>query len=243
MDDLETFRRLVNESANTVFFGGAGVSTESGVPDFRSAAGIYSSSEYGYPPEVMLSRDFFYSHPKEFYRFYFDRLVYPDAKPNDAHKALARLEKRGKLRAVITQNVDGLHQAAGSKTVIELHGSAHRNRCTRCGRAFDLAYMLRQSGGVPVCDKCGAVVRPEIVIYGEPLDERVAGTAVSAIGNAELLIVGGTSLVVYPAAGFLSYFHGKALVLINRDRTDFDSRATLVFHESIGKVLCTAAEE
>lgn len=234
---LEAFREFLSKSKNTVFFGGAGVSTESGVPDFRSETGIYSSSGYDFPPEVMLSHNFFISHPKEFYHFYFDKLVYPDAKPNSAHKSLAALEEKGRLSAVITQNVDGLHQQAGSKNVIELHGSVHRNHCTRCGKTFDLAYMLRYRDSLPICDECGSMIKPDIVLYGEPLDENVINRAVESIEQADLLIVGGTSLAVYPAAGFLSCFHGSALVLINRDSTDYDSKATLVFRESIGKIL------
>ena len=239
---IEAFRELVAQSGRIVFFGGAGVSTESDIPDFRSENGLYKDRSFRCPPEVMLSHDFFYKNPGEFYRFYFGNLVYPDARPNAAHRALARLEERGKLRAVVTQNVDGLHQAAGSRTVLELHGSALRNSCTRCAAKYGLDYMLRFREGVPVCEKCGAVVRPDIVLYGEGLDQNVVRRAVRFIGEADLLIVGGTSLVVYPAAGLVEYRNGGKLVLITRDQTPYDDRADLVFHESIGKTLSQVAE-
>ncbi|MDR3551949.1 MAG: NAD-dependent protein deacylase [Clostridia bacterium] len=239
---IAAFKELVAGSGNIVFFGGAGVSTESEIPDFRSEGGIYSGSEYPFPPEIMLSHDFFYSNPKEFYRFYFGKLVYPDAKPNAAHRALARLEQRGKLRAVVTQNVDGLHQMAGSRNVLELHGSALRNTCTKCGEKYDLGYMLRFKGGVPECGRCGGIIRPDIVLYGEGLDGDVIEQSLQAISQADMLIVGGTSLVVYPAAGLINYYHGNKLVLINKSGTSCDSRAALVFNDSIGKVLSEAAE-
>ncbi|HEX3027133.1 MAG TPA: NAD-dependent protein deacylase [Clostridia bacterium] len=233
---VEDFKKLVTESKNIVFFGGAGVSTESNIPDFRSETGIYSGSGFRFAPEVMLSHEFFYTHPKEFYQFYFEKLVYPDAEPNAAHLALAELERQGILRAVITQNVDGLHQKAGSRIVLELHGSALRNTCTRCGKKVNLDFMLRFRPGVPTCE-CGGIVRPDIVLYGEGLDADVVDASVRAISLADLLIVGGTSLVVYPAAGLIRYFRGRNLVLINRDRTDYDDSAALVFHDSIGKIL------
>lgn len=241
MSDMETLRGMIAQSSSIVFFGGAGVSTESNIPDFRSKNGIYRE-QYPFPPETMLSHHFFEQNPREFYRFYFNKLVYPDAKPNAAHDALAQLERRGKLKAVITQNVDGLHQLAGSKNVIELHGSALHNHCTRCDAAYTLAQVLRFRDGIPLCTKCGGIVRPDIVLYEESLDSSVLQEAVAAIASAEMLIVGGTSLVVYPAAGLVNYYTGSRLVLINRDATRYDTRANLVFHSSIGETLRRAAE-
>lgn len=234
IDQLAT---LIKESNDTVFFGGAGVSTESGIPDFRSSAGIYSHKTYPYPAEHMISADFFHTHPKEFYDFYFHEMIYPQAGANAAHRALAKLEKMGKLAAVITQNIDGLHQAAGSEKVLELHGSIHRNHCVHCHASYDLAAMLKQKDTLPRCEKCHHLLKPDVVLYGEALDEQVINEAVAYIAKAELLIVGGTSLVVYPAAGLIRYFKGKHLVLINRSETPMDDLADLVIHESIGEVM------
>lgn len=234
---------LINESNNTVFFGGAGVSTESGIPDFRSSAGIYSHKTYPYPAEHMISADFFYAHPDQFYDFYFHEMIYPKAKANAAHRALAKLEEMGKLTAVITQNIDGLHQAAGSREVLELHGSIHRNRCIHCHAPYDLKAMLSQSHTIPKCEKCHHMLKPEVVLYGEALDNEVMERSIAYIAAADLLIVGGTSLVVYPAAGLLRYFKGKHLVLINRSQTPMDDLADVVIHESIGVVMGQVMEK
>ena len=232
-------KRRLDDAENIVFFGGAGVSTESNIPDFRSSDGLYQQKKYPYPAEVMLSSDFFYDHTKEFYDFYFHEMIYPNAKPNAAHEALAVLEKQGKLRAVITQNIDGLHQMAGSQEVLELHGSVHRNRCLHCHHFLDLQGMMdqRDEQGIPRCPICGSLMKPEVVLYGEGLDMQVLQSAVSYISNCDTLIVGGTSLVVYPAAGLLRYFHGKSLILINKDHTDMDDRADLTIHDPIAQVL------
>lgn len=240
MGNLETLQHWIDESDNIVFFGGAGVSTESGIPDFRSQDGLYNQ-EYKYPPETIVSHSFYRANPKEFYRFYRDKMLMPDAEPNPAHKKLAELEAAGKLKAVVTQNIDGLHQKAGSKTVYELHGSTLRNYCEHCHQFFDLEYMLNyknpENGDVPLCDACGGPVKPDVVLYEEGLDDRVISGAVDAISHADMLIIGGTSLVVYPAAGFINYYHGKKLVLINKSATSVDSRADLVIHDPIGEVL------
>ena len=225
---------LIEQSSYVVFFGGAGVSTESGVPDFRSADGLYRQ-KYAYPPETILSHGFFNHNTEEFYRFYRDKMLYTDAKPNPAHKALARLEQMGKLKAVITQNIDGLHQAAGSKCVLELHGSVHRNHCEKCGKFYGLDAIL-STEGIPKCT-CGGIIKPDVVLYEEPLDDKVIRQAVRHIQKADLLIVGGTSLNVYPAAGFIQYLRNGKMVVINRDPTSADSRAELVFREPIGQVL------
>ncbi|MCI6740942.1 MAG: NAD-dependent protein deacylase [Bacteroidales bacterium] len=226
--------KLIEQSRSIVFFGGAGVSTESGVPDFRSVDGLYNQT-YDYPPEVILSHDFFVQHTEEFFRFYRDKLIVRGAKPNPAHLRLADLEKEGKLKAVITQNIDGLHQAAGSRNVLELHGSIHRNFCTRCGKSYTLD-QIAQGTGVPRCS-CGAVIKPDVVLYGEGLDQMVLSRAVRSLQQADLLIVGGTSLSVYPAAGLLDYYGGRELVLINKTETPADKRATLVIRRPIGEVL------
>lgn len=226
--------KLIEQSRSIVFFGGAGVSTESGVPDFRSVDGLYNQT-YDYPPEVILSHDFFVQHTEEFFRFYRDKLIVRGAKPNPAHLRLAALEKEGKLKAVITQNIDGLHQAAGSRNVLELHGSIHRNFCTRCGKSYTLD-QIAQGTGVPRCS-CGAVIKPDVVLYGEGLDQMVLSRAVRSLQQADLLIVGGTSLSVYPAAGLLDYYGGRELVLINKTETPADKRATLVLRRPIGEVL------
>ena len=238
-ENTALLKEWIDSSDNIVFFGGAGVSTESGIPDFRSVDGIYNM-KYKYPPETILSRTFFCNHISEFYEFYKDKMLYLDAKPNKAHLALAELERRGKLKAVITQNIDGLHQAAGSKTVYELHGSTLRNYCTRCGKFFPVQFIEDAAGvgdGVPRCDECGGIVKPDVVLYEEALDDEVVEGAIDAIECADLMIIGGTSLAVYPAAGLLQYFRGDAVVQINRDHTPYDARATLSLHESIGKVL------
>lgn len=235
MDEkLEQLRQWIDESSNIVFFGGAGVSTESGIPDFRSVDGLYNQ-KYAYPPETIISHSFYVRNPEEFYRFYKDRMVYTQAKPNAAHKALARLEAAGKLKAVITQNIDGLHQAAGSREVLELHGSVHRNYCTRCGKFYGLDYVAG-SEGVPRCD-CGGAVKPDVVLYEEGLDSNTLQKAVRYIRSADMLIIGGTSLVVYPAAGLIDYYQGNKLVLINRDATSRDSQADLIINGKIGEVL------
>lgn len=230
-----TLQQIIDDSENIVFFGGAGVSTESGIPDFRSVDGLYNQ-KYDYPPEEILSHTFFCNHTEYFYNFYRDKLICTDAEPNPAHLKLAELEKAGKLSAVVTQNIDGLHQKAGSKTVFELHGSTLRNYCTKCGKFFDVDYIV-DSKGVPKCDKCGGLVKPDVVLYEEGLDNNTVNGAVNAISNADCLIVAGTSLTVYPAAGFIRYFRGKYFVLINRDETAADSSANLVIHDSVGKVL------
>ncbi len=235
----EKWRQLkewIDGSDNIVFFGGAGVSTESGIPDFRSVDGLYNQ-QYKYPPETIISHSFYMRYPEEFYRFYKDRMLFAGALPNGAHKALARLEERGKLKAVITQNIDGLHQMAGSREVLELHGSVHRNYCTRCGQFYDLDYIVK-SDGVPHCS-CGGVIKPDVVLYEEGLDNRTLQKSVDYIRNADILIIGGTSLVVYPAAGLIDYYRGNKLVLINKAATSRDSQADLVISDPIGEVLGT----
>ncbi len=224
-----------------VFFGGAGVSTESGIPDFRSSDGLYrEKTKYPYPPEVMISRTFFDAHPEQFFDYYCDKMIALDAKPNAAHFKLAQLEAEGICRTVVTQNIDGLHQAAGSKNVCELHGSVHRNFCMDCGKSYDVHQMLDVRAGslegIPRCD-CGGIIKPDVVLYEEPLDQGVMGAAVRAISEADLLLVAGTSLAVYPAAGLLQYFHGAHLAIVNRDPTPSDRLADLVLHASIGEVL------
>lgn len=234
-------KEVLERSRKVVFFGGAGVSTESNIPDFRSEAGLYKAmNDYGYSPEHMLSRTFFMQHTEKFYDYYKKNLIYPDAEPNKAHIALAQLEEQGKLTAVVTQNIDGLHQKAGSRNVYELHGSVLRNACMDCGEKYDLEYIMDEENchkGIPHCKKCGGVVKPDVVLYEEPLDDSVIMGAVRAISDADTLIVGGTSLVVYPAAGLINYFNGKDLVLINKSETGYDSQATLVINDFIGKVL------
>lgn len=230
-----TLQEIIYNSNNIVFFGGAGVSTESGIPDFRSVDGLYNQ-KYDYPPEEILSHTFFEKHTEYFYNFYRDKMLCLDAVPNAAHLKLAELEKAGKLSAVVTQNIDGLHQKAGSKNVYELHGTTLKNYCTRCGKFFSAEY-IRDSEGVPHCDKCGAVIKPDVVLYEESLDSNTVNGAVSAISSADCLIVAGTSLVVYPAAGFIRYFKGNHFVLINKTPTQADSLADLVIHDSVGKVL------
>ena len=235
MTAQEQLQQWIKDSGNVVFFGGAGVSTESGIPDFRSVDGLYSQ-KYDQPPETNLSHTYFVGHTGDFYRFYRDKMLCLDAKPNAAHQKLAQLERAGRLKAVVTQNIDGLHQMAGSQVVYELHGSVHRNYCTKC-RAFYGADFIQTGEGVPLCPVCGGLVKPDVVLYEEGLDQDTVEGAVRAIARADVLIVGGTSLVVYPAAGLIDYYQGRKLVLINRDPTPYDGRADLVIHDSIGKVL------
>ncbi len=234
MGASEQLASWLKESDNIVFFGGAGVSTESGIPDFRSVDGLYNQ-KYKYPPETIISHSFYVRDPEEFYRFYKDKMIFQDAQPNRAHKALAKLEKMGKLKAVITQNIDGLHQAAGSKEVLELHGSIHRNYCTRCGAFYSLDDVMKAEG-VPRCT-CGGTVKPDVVLYEEGLDQHTMSKSVQYIRHADMLIIGGTSLTVYPAAGLIDYYNGTKLVLINRSVTPMDSRADLVVSGSIGEIL------
>lgn len=228
-------QQWISESKDIVFFGGAGVSTESGIPDFRSVDGLYNQ-QYKYPPETILSHSFFERNPEEFYRFYRNKMLFPDAKPNAAHRKLAELEQAGKLKAVVTQNIDGLHQAAGSVAVYELHGSVHRNYCMKCHQFYDLDFMMK-SEGVPHCPVCGGVVKPDVVLYEESLDQETIEAAVLAISRADMLIIGGTSLAVYPAAGLIRYYRGNKLTLINKSPTPYDSHADLVISGPIGEVL------
>ena len=235
--EIQRLKSIMDTSKSTVFLGGAGVSTESGIPDFRSAAGLYSKdNDMGYPPEYLLSHSFFANETEKFFDYYRKNLIYPDAKPNKAHIALAELEKRGKLDAVITQNIDGLHALAGSKNVIEIHGSVYRNYCMSCNKIYGLE-KVTLSDSIPRCDSCGGVVRPDVVLYEEGLNMPLLDSAINYIQNAETLIVGGTSLNVYPVAGLLEYFRGKNLVIINKTITSYDNRADLVFRDSIGEVL------
>ena len=231
---VEQLEQIIRESDRIVFFGGAGVSTESGIPDFRSVDGLYHQ-QYDYPPEEILSHHFFQEKPEEFYRFYRAKMLVKGARPNAAHRRLARLEQEGKLTAVVTQNIDGLHQAAGSKRVYELHGSVHRNHCTRCGRFYGLE-AIEESRGIPRCS-CGGIIKPDVVLYEEGLEEETVSGAIQAIRKADTLIVGGTSLTVYPAAGFLGYFRGDHLVVINKTPTPADGMADLVLHLPIGQAL------
>lgn len=241
MQELDLLRRYLQDSDNLVFLGGAGVSTESGIPDFRSADGIYDSiSHYGYAPEVMLSRSFFEEHPQLFYDFYFQQLVYADAQPNSAHLVLAQMEREQRLRAVITQNIDGLHQKAGSSQVLELHGSLLNNYCLNCGLRYDLQFMLAEQPRIPLCLDCGSIVRPDIVLYEEELPPKTTALAKRHITQADTLLVGGTSLSVYPAAGLIDFFRGKRLILINKTATNYDKAADLLIRHSIGEALAYA---
>lgn len=235
MEQLSTLQNWIDESHHIVFFGGAGVSTESGIPDFRSVDGLYNQ-QYAYPPETILSHTFYERRPDEFFRFYRDKMLFPEAKSNAAHLKLAQLEAAGKLSAVVTQNIDGLHQAAGSREVLELHGSVLRNYCEKCRKFFDLGYM-RAGEGVPTCDACGGRVKPDVVLYEEALDEDTMARAVRHIREADMLIIGGTSLAVYPAAGLVNYYGGHRLVLINKTPTPYDSKANLVLAGAIGELL------
>ncbi len=234
---IEKLKEIIKTSNNIVFFGGAGVSTESNIPDFRSSNGVFNEKlNTHFTPEQLVSHSFYIKHTKEFYDFYKSKLIYPEAKPNKAHIALAKLEQIGKLKAIITQNIDGLHQMAGSKNVFELHGSVHRNYCTKCGAFYDVDFILN-SKDIPICTKCRGSVKPDVVLYEENLDNNIVNGAINAIENADTLIIGGTSLVVYPAAGLIDYFKGKNLVLINKSSTPMDSAANLIINDSIGKVL------
>ena len=236
MSKINQLQEIINSSDNIVFFGGAGVSTESGIPDFRSESGIFKSlKKYGASPEQLVSHSYYIDHTEEFYNYYKENLVFTDAEPNPAHIKLAELEKAGKLKAVITQNIDGLHQKAGSKKVLELHGSIHRNYCQICNKEYGLDYIM-ENDGIPRCE-CGGIIKPDVVLYEEPLNDFVLNTAVHYISDADTLIIGGTSLVVYPAAGLINYFNGSRLVLINKSQTPYDSLASLVINEAIGETL------
>lgn len=238
-EKIENFQKIYDNADSIVFFGGAGVSTESGIPDFRSQDGLYSQ-QWKYPPETIISRTFFDANPVEFYRFYREKLIIKNIEPNTAHFQLAKMEEKGKLKAVVTQNIDGLHQKAGSRNVFELHGSTLRNFCMDCGAEYGIDFIAESENSpdkLPRCAKCGGLVKPDVVLYEESLDQNVINGAVNAIKNADTLIIGGTSLVVYPAAGLIDYFRGKNIVLINKSATAGDTRANLVIHESIGKVL------
>ena len=240
MNKIEKLQELIDNSKDIVFFGGAGVSTASGIKDFRSKDGLYNM-KYDYPPEEILSHSFFYNNPKEFYRFYIDKMNCLDKKPNSCHLYLTKLEEKGNLKAIITQNIDGLHQKAGSKNVIELHGSIYRNRCTKCGKSYDEKIVFASSD-IPKCE-CGGLIKPEVILYEEPLDEDIITNAIKYISHCDLLIVAGTSLTVYPASGFINYFKGKNLVIINKMTTSFDNKADLVINDDIEKVFKTLKVE
>lgn len=233
MDKTKQLKEMLANSTNVVFFGGAGVSTESGIPDFRSVDGLYNQ-EYDYPPETILSHTFFMKDPKEFYRFFQNKMLCLDAKPNAAHRKLAQWEEEGKLKAVVTQNIDGLHQMAGSKEVLELHGSVHRNYCMNCGKPYEARYML-EAKGIPTCE-CGGIIKPDVVLYEEGLDNQIMSRAIAHIAKADVLIVGGTSLAVYPAAGLIDYYRGNKLVLVNKTTTPMDHNADLLVQGSIGEI-------
>jgi NAD-dependent deacetylase len=236
-------KTIIRDSTNIVFFGGAGVSTESNIPDFRSQNGLYNiENDLNYPPEVILSNSFFMNHTEDFFKFYKSNMIFTDAFPNNAHITLAKLEKANKLTAIITQNIDGLHQISGSKNVYELHGSVHRNYCMKCNKFFNSNYILDSRTIIPKCTSCGGIVKPDVVLYEEALDMDILERSINAISNADTLIVGGTSLVVYPAANLIKFFKGTNLVLINNSSTPYDKKATLVIHDSIGKVLSSAYE-
>lgn len=233
-EKIRQLKEIIDQTDNLVFFGGAGVSTESGIPDFRSTDGLYNM-KYKYPPETIVSHTFFVRKTEEFYEFYKDKMMALDAKPNKAHEKLAQWEREGKCKAVVTQNIDGLHQMAGSKKVLELHGSIHRNYCTKCGKFFDASY-VKNSDGIPRCDDCGGLIKPDVVLYEEGLDNQVVSDAIYAIAHADVLIIGGTSLAVYPAAGMIDYFKGNHLILINKSSTPRDGQADLIINDSIGEV-------
>lgn len=234
-EKIAELQQMIDESHKIVFFGGAGVSTESHIPDFRSTDGLYHQT-YKYPPEVMVSHSFYVQHTEEFFDFYKNKMVFLDAKPNKAHLKLAELEKAGKLSAIVTQNIDGLHQMAGSKKVYELHGSVHRNYCEKCHRFYDVNYVMKTKG-IPYCEECGGIIKPDVVLYEEGLDGNIMQGAINAIADADMLIIGGTSLVVYPAAGMIDYFRGKYLAVLNRDATSRDKQADLCITDPIGEVL------
>lgn len=242
MNDIEKLSKILAESRRAVFFGGAGMSTESGIPDFRSAGGIYNQKlNKNFRPEEMASHSFFVKYPEDFFEFYRARFVYLDAKPNPGHFALAELERKNILSAVVTQNIDGLHQVAGSKVVYELHGSIHRSFCTKCGATYDVKFIM-ENIPIPYCEKCGGIVKPDVVLYEESLNARILAEAIKAIAAADTLIIGGTSLIVYPAAGIIDYFKGKHLILINKSETRADKLAELVIRENIGETLKNAVE-
>lgn len=241
-DKVQQLTNCLRESSYLVFFGGAGVSTASNIPDFRSSNGLFSKKlNRSFTPEQLVSHSFFVNYPEDFFAFYKKNLVYPDAKPNDCHFALAKLEEMGKLKAIVTQNIDGLHQAAGSRTVYELHGSVLRNYCTRCHAFYDADYILK-STGIPVCSQCGSLIKPDVVLYEEGLDDTIISQSIHAISQADTLIIGGTSLIVYPAAGLVDYFRGKHLILINKTATPADNKADLVINDNIDTVMKTAVD-
>ena len=233
MDNIEKLREMIVKSKNIVFFGGAGVSTESGIPDFRSVDGLYSQ-KYKYPPEAILSHDFFMQRTEEFYKFYFDKMIFPDAKPNAAHYKLAEMEQKGYLKCIITQNIDGLHYMAGSKNVCEFHGTVHKNHCLKCGKEYNLSEMLQKSGGVPRCD-CGGIIKPDVVLYGESIPQEAFEKSIEAVENCDLLIIGGTSLKVQPAASLVTLTNARKVV-INKDRQEMETFAELSINEPIGEV-------
>ncbi len=237
---VEEFRKIIDQHDNIVFFGGAGVSTESGIPDFRSVDGLYNQ-QYDYPPETILSHTFYLKKPEEFFRFYRNKMLFPKAKPNAAHRKLAELEASGKLKAVVTQNIDGLHQAAGSRKVLELHGSVLRNYCEKCRKFYPMSY-IQETKGIPMCEDCGGRVKPDVVLYEEGLDQGTISEAVRCISEAQVLVIGGTSLAVYPAAGLIDYFQGDKLVVINMAPTPRDKYADLLIQAPIGKVFEAAFE-
>lgn len=239
-EKLKQFAEIINNSDNIVFFGGAGVSTESGIPDFRSVDGLYNQ-QYQYPPETILSHTFFMQNSKEFYRFYRNKMIYKDARPSATHLALAQLERKGKLKAVITQNIDGLHQMAGSENVIELHGTVLKNHCMSCGRFYELDAVMNEAD-VPRCSQCGGMIKPDVVLYEEGLNEKDLRQAMEYISQADVLIVGGTSLGVYPAAGLINYYQGNKLILINKSETAFDKKANLLINDSLGRVFRTVMD-
>ncbi|ERI91631.1 putative NAD-dependent deacetylase [Clostridiales bacterium oral taxon 876 str. F0540] len=234
---IDKLKQIIKNSSSIVFFGGAGVSTESNIPDFRSDNGLYKEHHTRYEPETILSKSFFINHTEDFFSFYKSKMIYKNAKPNKAHIALAKLEQIGKLKAVITQNIDGLHQLSGSKNVLELHGSIHRNHCIKCGRHYDLDYIINSTDNIPYCEFCGGIIKPDVVLYEENLDMNILSSATSYISKSDTLIVGGTSLAVYPAAGLINYYRGNNLILINKSETPYDSKANLIFHDSIGDIL------
>lgn len=233
---MSKLKDIIENSKNIVFFGGAGVSTESGIPDFRSTDGLYNQ-QYKFPPEVILSYTFFVNHTKEFYKFYKAKMLCLDIKPNNAHRALAKLEKDKKVKAIVTQNIDGLHQKAGSENIYELHGSIHRNYCTKCGKFFTAEYIANFLDPIPLCDECNGIIKPDVVLYEEGLNRNTINGAVDSIRKADTLIIAGTSLTVYPASGLINYFNGNNLILINRDKTSIDTKASLVIYDNVGKVL------
>lgn len=239
--EIELLLKIIKSSNRIVFFGGAGVSTESNIPDFRSVDGLYNL-KYKYPPEEIISHSFFVEKPEEFYEFYKDKLIIEGAKPNITHNTLKKLEDMGKLSAIVTQNIDGLHEMAGSKKIYNLHGTIYKNHCTKCHKFFDVDY-IKNSKGIPYCDECGAIIKPDVVLYEEPLDDNVVDGAINAIHQADTLIVGGTSLVVYPAAGLLNYYRGNNLILINKDATSYDNEASLVFHNKLGDIFSIIDKE